>query len=183
MKKNGELTLPILDSALVDSDLIPSYQIQGASNGFGGLSGSISDDTSKTTYGIKVVNGILAAYGSVESTITLPDEIQIDDFPLKEKVTFEQGQYLRDGNGNLHGVEWSDIKNTVSNGANITVDIAKNIGNFAWNHTGEIVVGALIGVAIGAGIILASPELVVGGLIGGVASLFIENNEAKNNEK
>ncbi|WP_431770468.1 hypothetical protein [Streptococcus gallolyticus] len=175
LKKNGELTLPILDSALVDSDLIPSYQIQGASNGFGGLSGSISDDTSKTTYGIKVVNGILAAYGSVESTITLPDEIQIDDFPLKEKVTFEQGQYLRDRNSGPHmskydyWVEDADFETagkimkreaikSLEFGTTLVATVA--VGAFAVSTfgLGGLVVGSLAGGALGIGLIINHEE-------------------------
>ena len=175
MKKNGELNLPVLDSALVDSDLISSYQIQGASNGFGGLSGSISDDTSKTTYGIKVVNGILAAYGSVESTITLPDEIQIDDFPLKEKVTFEQGQYLRDGNSGPHiskydyWVEDADFETTgkimkreaiksLEFGTTLVATVA--VGAFAVSTfgLGGLVVGSLAGGALGIGVIINHEE-------------------------
>lgn len=60
---------------------------------------------------------------------------------------------------------------------------AKNVGGFVWNHFGEIAVGTLVGVVIGAGIILASPELLVGGFVGGAISLVVEKNEVSNNER
>ncbi|SDP26921.1 hypothetical protein SAMN05216347_1128, partial [Streptococcus equinus] len=109
----------------------------------------------------------------------LPQQATNDVATLKEKVTFEQGQYLRDGGGKTRGPEWSDIKTSFSNATDTTVKTAKSTGDFVWNHFGEIAVGILVGAVIGAGIILASPELLVGGAI----SLVIENNEVSNNER
>ena len=180
LTKKGELNLPVSGSALEGH---PSYDVSANAKGISGISGSIGNDKSKTTYGVKYINGALAAYTSNQSNFALPQQGTNGVPTLKEKVTFEQGQYLRDGGGKTRGPEWSDIENSFSSSVDTMANAAKNVGGFVWNHFGEIAVGTLVGVVIGAGIILASPELLVGGFVGGAISLVVENNEVSNNER
>ncbi|WP_093815403.1 hypothetical protein [Streptococcus sp. 45] len=67
--KKGELTLPVSGSAIEN---YPSYDVTAISKGIAGVSGSIGNEKSKTTYGVKYINGALAAYTSNESNFTLP---------------------------------------------------------------------------------------------------------------
>ncbi|MEE0950417.1 MAG: hypothetical protein U0L63_07830, partial [Streptococcus equinus] len=123
LTKKGELNLPVSGSALEGH---PSYDVSANAKGISGISGSIGNDKSKTTYGVKYINGALAAYTSNQSNFALPQQATNGVPTLKEKVTFEQGQYLRDGGGpNLTKYDyWVDDISTLVNKHPVATGVA-----------------------------------------------------------
>ncbi|WP_268778085.1 T7SS effector LXG polymorphic toxin [Streptococcus equinus] len=175
--KNGEITLPVSGSAIEN---YPSYDVTATSKGIAGVSGSIGNEKSKTTYGVKYINGALAAYTSNESNFTLPQENRNGVPNLKEKVTFEQGQYLRDGGDGPHLTKydyWVEKGNLESAGEIMKREATKSL---------EIGVMAVATVAVGAFVVstFGIGGLAVGGLAGGALGLgsSVNHKEKKNEE-
>ncbi len=176
LTKKGELNLPVSGSALEGH---PSYDVSANAKGISGISGSIGNDKSKTTYGVKYINGALAAYTSNQSNFVLPQQATNDVPTLKEKITFEQGQYLRDGGGpHLTKYDyWVEKGNLETAGEIMKREATKSL---------EIGVMAVATVAVGAFVVstFGTGGLAVGGLAGGALGLGLSfNHKEKKNEE
>ena len=158
---SGTSEFPVLGTALgviynvdVDRESVTNASI-----------GLKSGDT-QTKAGVKYVNGTLTAYNSTKTKIK---PSVAEDYTLTG--TYEQGKYLRTtdtGEGNYYDL------------AGATMERIPEVGQFMWEHPGEVITGTAVGVAVASalivGVVLSSPGVAIAGIAIGVIALFSDKD-------
>ncbi|MEX2805720.1 hypothetical protein AB3329_11620, partial [Streptococcus sp. H31] len=170
-------SVPVKGSALDKGLFNGSYQYAFDQNGVSGLSAALSGGNSRSEFGVKYVNGTLAAYSQTQSSASAA----LSDKSKGElSVAYEQGQYIRNSNVDAVPVEsfdWGKVGNVAGSAVDFVGD---TINSIDWGAVGELAVGALAVTAITAvGFMLGGPG---GAMAGASAALLILNtDDDKNN--
>ena len=160
---SGTSEFPVLGTALgviynvdVDRESVTNASI-----------GLKSGDT-QTKAGVKYVNGTLTAYNSTKTKIK---PSVAEDYTLTG--TYEQGKYLRTtdtGEGNYYDL------------AGATMERIPEVGQFMWEHPGEVITGTAV--TIGAVIlaVYASPFIAAGWLVSTATAALMIRDKGDNDE-
>ncbi|MEX2805516.1 hypothetical protein AB3329_10520, partial [Streptococcus sp. H31] len=157
-------SVPVKGSALDKGLFNGSYQYAFDQNGVSGLSAALSGENSRSEFGVKYVNGTLAAYSQTQSSASAA----LSDTSKGElSVAYEQGQYIRKSGDSPHMTQAAYLVDDIRgvNWGQATSDVAQGTVNFVADNAVAIGVTvasiAAIGLATvfggaGAGLAIAS---------------------------